>query len=184
MWLYDLCRKSRPRTLVEIGTSYGFSTLFLLAAIAKNSLGQLTSIDPYARSFAHGIALASVSALGVESSFRYLEERSDRAAVDLAREGASFEFVFIDGSHRFDDVLTDFYLFAPLCASGCDVIFDDLWMASIQSVVSFVRTNRTDFQERPTPEPNIAVFRKVGADSRSWDHFRPFSVSRGSGGSQ
>ena len=103
----------------------------------------------------------------------------ERAATDLAREKASFDVIFIDGNHRFDDVLTDFYLYASLCADRGFVIFDDLWMPSIQSVVSFVRANRTDFEEQSTGESNIAVFQKTSSDSRRWDHFQRFGVTGG-----
>ena len=184
MWLFEICRKIRPKGILEIGTCYGFSSLFFLAAITKNGAGDVTSIDPYEESMWHGIALASVQATGAGPIFRHLAERSDRATTDLAREKASFQVILIDGSHRFDDALTDFYLCAPLCAEEGYVIFDDLWMPSIQSVVAFVRTNRADFQEQVTGESNIAVFKKVGADSRSWDHFQHFAVASESRGSR
>ena len=178
-WLFELCRKTRPKGILEIGTCYGFSSLFFLAAVTKNGAGSVTSIDPYEEAVWHGIALASVQAIGANAIFRHLAERSDRAATDLAREKASFDVIFIDGNHRFDDVLTDFYLYASLCADRGFVIFDDLWMPSIQSVASFVRANRADFQEQSTGESNIAVFQKMGNDSRRWNHFQRFGVTGG-----
>jgi hypothetical protein len=122
----------------------------------------VTSIDPYEELLWHGIALASAQATGTSAIFRHLAERPERAATDLAREEASFEVIFIDGSHRLDEALTDFFLCANLCAERGIIIFDDLWMPSIQSVVSFVKTSRADFQEQSTGESNIAVFQKVG----------------------
>jgi predicted O-methyltransferase YrrM len=183
LWLFRLCRNTRPDAILEIGTCYGFSSLFFLAAVNKNGAGSVTSIDPYERSMWHGIALAWVRKIGADSRFRHLEERSDRAATDLARENMAFKVIFIDGNHRFDDALTDFYLFSALCVAGGYVIFDDLWMPSVQSVVSFVRANRSEFQEQTTDESNIAVFKKVGEDSREWDHFRRFEVAGNSKGS-
>jgi predicted O-methyltransferase YrrM len=183
-WLYALCREIKPKEILEIGTCYGFSSLFFLAAITKNGLGRVTSIDPYEEAMWHGIALASVQASGAASQFQHLAERSDRASTDLARQKASFQVIFIDGSHRFDEALTDFYLFAPLCAEDGYVIFDDLWMPSIQSVISFVRGNRPDFREQSTGESNIAVFKRMGQDLRSWDHFQNFAVASESRGSQ
>jgi len=182
MWLYENCRTRRSRSVLEIGTCYGYSALFILAAISKNEVGRLTSIDPSERTVCHGIALRSIEKVGAGQCFRHIEDRSDRAAIDLAREGAAFDLIFIDGNHRFDDVLTDFYLFAQLCVKGGQVVFDDMWMPSIRAVVSFVRANRADFREVPNAERNIAVFEKVGEDAREWDHFRPFSIVRQSGG--
>ena len=176
-WLYELCREIKPKEILEIGTCYGFSSLFFLAAVTKNGMGRVTSIDPYEEAMWHGIALASVKASGASEKFQHLAERSDRASTDLARQKASFQVIFIDGSHRFDDVLTDFYLFAPLCAENGYIIFDDLWMPSIQSVVAFVRGNRLDFREQATTESNIAVFKRTSQDSRPWDHFQRFAVA-------
>jgi hypothetical protein len=75
------------------------------------------------------------------------------------------------------DVLTDSYLYASLCTNRGFVIFNDLWMPSIQSVASFVRANRTGFEEQSTGESNIAVFQKTGGDSRRLDHFQRFAVA-------
>ena len=62
--------------------------------------------------------IAHVSALGMESVFRYIEEPSVRAGVDLTRESTNFDVIFVDGSHRFDDAMSDFFLYAPLCGMG------------------------------------------------------------------
>jgi len=185
MWLYDLCVSVKPKATLEIGMAYGYSTLYFLAAISRNQFGHHIAVDPFQRSYWQGIGLAHAQALaptkGSDSAFLLLEDRSDRAATDLARSNSTFEVIFIDGNHRFDDVLVDFYLYAPLCAIGGHIILDDMWMSSIQTVVAFVRANRTDFVEVRTGISNICVFRKVGDDTHKWTDFRKFAVSRGSG---
>ena len=100
-------------------------------------------------------------------------------ATDLARSDSVFDLIFIDGNHRFDDVLVDFYLYAQLCNLGGYIIFDDMWLDSVQTVVSFVRANRTDFVEMHTTEKNICVFQKKSHDSRKFDDFHKFSLSGG-----
>lgn len=183
MWLYDLCVSARPKATIEIGMAYGYSTLYFLAAIAKRQEGHHTAIDPFQRSNWHGIGLTHARALapikGSDSTFLFIEDRSDRVATDLARSNSTFEVIFIDGSHRFDDVLVDFYLYAPLCATGGHMILDDMWMSSIKTVAAFVRANRADFVEVSTAEPNICVFRRIGDDSRAWTDFREFAVFPG-----
>jgi predicted O-methyltransferase YrrM len=177
MWIYELCLSVRPKATLEIGMCYGFSSLFFLAALAKNKSGHHTAVDPDVRKHWHGIGTTHVSALGMESVFRYIEEPSVRAGVDLTRESSNFDVILVDGSHRFDDAMSDFYLYAPLCGMGGRVIFDDMWMPSIQTAVAFVRANRKDFVESPQPHENICVFTRVGQDVREWDHFQPFSNS-------
>ena len=180
MWLYDLCLSSKPQSTLEIGMAYGFSTLFFLGAIAKNRLGRHTAIDPFQKSHWHGIGLTLANeysaTLGDNSAFHFIEDRSDRAATDLAREKQCFDIVFVDGNHRYDDVLVDFYLYSQLVSNGGLIIFDDMWMSSVKSAVEFIRTNRRDFGEIVSPVPNVAVFQKVGNDCRRWDEFSAFRV--------
>jgi predicted O-methyltransferase YrrM len=48
-FLYALVRSLRPHAIVETGTASGFSTTYLLAALERNELGRLISIDlPFA----------------------------------------------------------------------------------------------------------------------------------------
>ena len=179
MWLYNFCLSSKPKATLEIGMAYGYSTLYFLAALARNQSGCHTAIDPFQHQHWRGIGFthANAYAASAGSTFRFVEERSDRTATDLARTNSRFDLIFIDGNHRFDDVLTDFYLYAPLCEVGGHIIFDDLWMSSIQTAVAFVRANRSDFVEIPNQHENVSIFRKVAEDLRSWDHFQGFAVS-------
>jgi len=167
MTLYRLALEAK-RTC-EIGMAFGYSTLFFMAAGAGH-----TAIDPFQDAEWHGVGRTVAG-----PQLRWLNERSDRAAVDLARAGESFDLIFIDGNHRFDDVLTDFYLFAPLCGIGGRIVLDDMWMPSIQAVVAFLRTNRTDFALalHDARTPNISVFQRVAKDTREWTHFTPFDAS-------
>src|SRR6266498_72215 len=43
--LYSLVRASRPATVVEFGTSYGISTLYLAAAVADNGVGHVYTTE-------------------------------------------------------------------------------------------------------------------------------------------
>jgi len=185
MWLYDLCLSVKPKATLEIGMAYGFSTLYFLAAIARNQTGHHTAVDPFQSSYWHGIGLAHVKghlpATGTDSCFSFIEDRSDCVATDLVRSNSRFDLIFIDGNHCFDAVLVDFYLYAPLCEIGGLIIFDDLWMSSVQTVVAFLRTNRSDFVELHVTEPNVCVFQRVGEDMRKWDHFKDFVVAHGTG---
>src|SRR5215475_13456731 len=43
--LYILARARRPNTIVEFGTSYGISTLYLAAGVADNGVGSIVSTE-------------------------------------------------------------------------------------------------------------------------------------------
>lgn len=181
MWLYNLCLSQKPESILEIGLAYGFSTLYILAAIEKNRVGHHTAIDPLQSSHWHGIGLTHAKLLSpvntADISFRFIEDFSVNTATDLRRSNSSFDLIFIDGGHRFDDVLVDFCLYSHLCAMNGLIILDDKWLSSIKTVAAFIRKNRDDFVELKVDLPNVFVFKKTGVDSRSWQHFRSFHVS-------
>jgi predicted O-methyltransferase YrrM len=185
MTLYSLCVSSGVTTILEVGLGYGFSTVFLLAALDRTGVGTLTAIDPFQATDWHGIGvtharrLTSGSPALTARSFEWIEDRSDRALVDLERAGRTFGLVFIDGYHRFDDVLVDFYLSARVCDTGGLIVFHDIWLDSVEAVTSFVRHNRADFAEVPTACENLCVFRRTGEDRRDWSHFVDFPLRRG-----
>jgi predicted O-methyltransferase YrrM len=176
MWLYHDYRHRAPRASLEIGMAYGCSTLFFLAAIAKNGHGSHTAIDPFEHSYWHGIGMEKVREVG-SNAFRLIDDSDVHASTDLTREQKAFDFIFIDGSHRFDDALVDFTLYAPLLNRGGLIVFDDTWMPSIRTAVAFVQMNRHDFKQVPVPH-RFAAFERIADDTRLWNHFIPFVVAQ------
>lgn len=172
--LYHLCRDSGAARTMEIGCAYGFSTLYFLAAISSNPAATHTAIDPWETHAWHGIAVANARAVGMDKSFRLIEEKSFLAVPRLIRDKNEYDVIFIDGSHRFDDTLVEFALCALACKMGGYIVLDDMWMPSTRKAVSFVRRNRRDFSEIATPVLNLAAFQRVAEDKRNWDHFEDF----------
>ena len=176
MWIYELCRRSKPQATLEIGLACGFSTLYFLAALVENGSGRHTSIDPHQLKVPGqwaGIGLAHGSRFGGER-FRFLEEPSFAAIPHLADNSEHFDIIFIDGRHFFDVVVTEFTLGAELCSMGGHIVLHDMWLPAIRRAVAFLRANRTDFNYITTPEPNIAVFQRTGTDDRQFKHFVDF----------
>jgi len=180
--LHSLCVTDRVTAILEVGLAYGFSTVFLLAALDRTGRGTHTAIDPFQMTDWHGIGITHAHELIAHSarltsrSFTWIEDRSDRALVDLERAGRTYGLVFIDGYHRFDDVLVDFTLSARMCGSGGLIVFHDMWLDSIKAVASFVRHDRPDFAEVATACENLCVFRRTGEDRRDWSHFVDFPL--------
>ena len=73
----------------------------------------------------------------------------------LSKAG-KFDFIFIDGNHRFDDVLVDFYLSDQLISPGGLIVFDDMWMRSVRTTINFILTNR-QYKIAQQPVENIMV---------------------------
>lgn len=182
MTLFSLAVERRVTHTLEVGLAYGFSAVYLLAALERNGGGSHTAIDPYQATDWNGIGATTAAALVSDAAtlsplaFRLIQERSDPALIDLARAGRTFGLTFIDGYHRFDDVLVDFTLAARMCPVGGLIVLHDMWLDSIAAVASFLRHNRLDFAEVSTGCDNLFAVRRVGADLRNWDHFVTFPL--------
>ena len=170
---------------LEVGLGYGFSTAYLLAALANRRQADAVThlaIDPFQLTDWKGIGITTAGDLVAaspwlsDSSFHCVQERSDIALAGLLKEGRFFDLAFIDGYHRFDDVLVDFTLVAQMCPAGGVIILHDMWLPGIASIAGFIRSNRADFAEVQTGCENLFAVMRVGDDIRNWDHFEPFAT--------
>lgn len=174
--LHRIARAHRTKTSLEIGFAYGFSTIWLLDALSVQVESSHLAIDPLERRVWQGVGLRQVERVSeLGPTFGWVEDYSIHALSQLIRQKRKFDLVFIDGNHRFDDVLVDFYLADQVLAVGGLMAFDDLWMQSVRSVISFVSLNR-DYQLVEQRATNMAVFRKLADDHRPWHHFRRFET--------
>jgi predicted O-methyltransferase YrrM len=173
LYIYQLCRRVRPRRTLEVGFAEGFSTLYFLAAARENGAGLHVAVDPFENSDYHGIGLQKVRETEMSAGFRFLEEKSVVALPRLAAEGLPYDVIFIDGDHKYDAELADFVLADVLCPKGGYLLFHDTWMASTKKLVSFIQGNRADYRREPTGV-NIAAFQKIADDRRDWRHFVDF----------
>lgn len=174
MLLRDLVLGQRPQFTLEIGLAYGFSSLYILDALETLGVGHHFALDPYQRSYWHGIALAHVEAAGAGDRFTFIEERAAHALPRFLELGIRPGVIFIDGDHKFDSAFVDFYFAAQLCPPGGVIVLDDMWMPAIRRVTAFIEANRHDFTREASDIDNVAIFRRTGEDARSWDHYVPF----------
>jgi predicted O-methyltransferase YrrM len=172
--IHDFLRSHSIKKSLEIGFAYGFSTIWILDAMQSNPH---VAIDPFEKTGWHGIGLVQVKRLGFKYNFRWIEDYSIHSLSDMIRQKERFDFIYIDGNHKFDDVLVDFYLSDQLLNLGGYIAFDDMWMQSIRTVVSFVQNNRA-YALVTQPIENMAILQKQHNDNRDWTHFAPFEVAR------
>jgi predicted O-methyltransferase YrrM len=170
--LNRLVRENGTSVSLEIGLAYGFSTIWIMDALASD--GRHIALDPCQSSLWKGVGRTQAERLPGKR-FELLEEYSIHALSDFIRAGKRFDFIFIDGNHRFD-VLVDFYLSDQALEVGGLMVLDDMWMASIRTVAAFVVGNRAYEMVRQA-SPGILALRKLRDDDRNWRHFRPFAVA-------
>lgn len=174
MLLYSLVRKIKPENTLEIGLAYGFSTVYFLAGIHANGKGHHVAIDEFQNDWG-GIGATRAEVLGIQPDrFEFFAESSAQSLSRFERENRRFEFIFIDGDHKFDGVLIDFTLAARLCKLGSQILLDDTHMPPVQKAKSFIQKNRLDFTEVPASDSRFAIFQMTDTDKRKWDHYASF----------
>ena len=172
MWIYGLCLSVKPKATLEIGMCYGFSSLFL-AAIAKNKSGHHTAVDPDVRRTGMASALPM-------SAFSPSNPSSATSKNPLSAQGST-SHVKAQNSMSFSSteaialmMRVDFYLYAPLCGMGGRIIFDDMWIPSIQSAVTFFARIAKILWRAPNPTETSASSRESAKTSASGIIFSRF----------
>lgn len=168
-YLHELVRTNGFRRTLETGLGLGLSA----ASIMTASQHRHVAIDPFQANYG-SCGLNNIERLGLSANLEFHADYSHSVLPRLLNQGRTFEFIFIDGDHKFDGQFVDFYYAASLIEQGGLVLLHDTWMRGTSYLISYVRGNREDFEYVPQPLRNIAVFRKTGADRRDWMHFEGF----------
>jgi predicted O-methyltransferase YrrM len=171
--LFQIAQQPNVNSCLEIGLAYGFSTIHILEGLVGKSGANHTAIDPFADEYWGGVGLRAVQNLGFHN-FQWIKDLSIHAITNFIKVKQKFDYIYIDGNHRFDDILVDFYLSDQVLNINGFLILDDMWMKSSQLVKKFISTNR-EYEEIKTNIENIAVFKKRLDDSRNWDHWVDFT---------
>jgi predicted O-methyltransferase YrrM len=149
-WLMDLAIRLGARNIVEFGTSFGVSAVWLGAA-GRETHGRVTTteIEPGKVRAAR----AHLAEAGLDDIVTVLE---GDAAVTLADHQGPVDLLFFDGwSDRYRTLLD---LLEPKLAEGAVLLIDN---ATMPGTRGFVRAlgERPGWTPQPAPSPRMAVAR-------------------------
>ena len=142
MLLYGLIAINRPKTVLEIGTAEGYSTLCMAWAMTDYDIpGIIITIDPKSHDAKIKWPTLSYNEKdhGVTLSRKELWEKyADKKWIEKIRVISGFshdvlknekqltvDFAFIDGSHVFEAVKNDFFLVLRSVSNKFQILFDD-----------------------------------------------------------
>jgi len=130
--LYALARAIRPETVVEFGTSFGISTVYLAAAVTDNGTGHVVTTELSGKKAQ--AAQANLRAAGVAGAVSLL---TGDARETLAGLPGPVRLVLLDGWK--DLCLPVLRQLEPILAAGALVAADDTSMASMSEYLAYVR---------------------------------------------
>lgn len=130
--LYAVIRASRPETVVEFGTSFGISTIYLAAAVTDNGTGHVLTTELSSKKVK--AAGANLREAGVEAAVTILE---GDALETLADVPAPVGVVLLDGWK--DLCLPVLRLLEPKLAPGALVAADDTNGPAMANYLAYIR---------------------------------------------
>jgi predicted O-methyltransferase YrrM len=143
--LYTLVRATRPSTVVEFGTSFGISTLYLAAAVRDNGTGRVITTELSASKAR--AARETFAATGLDDVITLLE---GDALETLAGLDVSPGLVLLDGWK--DLCLPVLHLLEPHLAPGTLVVADDIDLRSLQPYLDYVRAPASGYENVTFPD--------------------------------
>lgn len=180
-FIYFFLKETEITKTLEVGFCYGCSTAYIISATQSKHY----AIDPHQELAWKNEGIKNLQGLDLYKYLILEEDFSHNALPKLIKEGVDIDFAFIDGDHKFDTIIIDFFYVDLLMNIGGYILLDDNWMPSTQLAIEWIRTNRSDYQEIELPAnvesipyrdnySNLVMFQKVGLDERQWDHFKDF----------
>ena len=139
----NLILEQKTQNTLETGMAFGTSTLAFLAAKRKAGIvkGKHLSIDPFQQLHYDDCGVMAVERAKLADSMQICYAFS---SIELPRQleaAVSFDLIYVDGSHLFEDAFLDAYFAVRLLRPGGIVLFDDSADRHVAKVVKFLRTN-------------------------------------------
>lgn len=142
--VWKLAEQTREGAIVEIGSFEGYSTILL--AEAANTCTKIFAIDPHVGKLCESDEEEShftgdtwqtfnknIQYAGVANKIRALKLKSEEAVLNWRNP---IGLLFIDGSHKYEDVKKDVLLWKPHLIPGGVVVFHDLWISGVRKVIT------------------------------------------------
>ena len=168
-FIFDFIKKHGIKKTLETGFAYAKSASHIIASTREKHI----SIDPFQDNYQR-LGLKNIEKLGLKSYLNLREDYSHNVLPEIVKSGEKYEFIFIDGDHKFDGEFVDFYYADLLLEEKGYILLHDTWMRSTRLVMKFIKSNRKDYKQLPTGLRNLALFQKCGTDNRNGMFFKEF----------
>jgi predicted O-methyltransferase YrrM len=173
VFMYGLCEQIRPKKILIIGNSYGFSTVFLALACPDASL----------------IAFDKYRTEGIKTTNRLLSGLADKEVIQAStpddipfiienRFDGEVDFVLIDAVHTNDIQTAEFEILDDYLSPRSVVVFHDVLSCGLLTSLSYLKKKFSDYDFRIINKSStgIAVCVKGEKNEHLENFLRYFSV--------
>jgi hypothetical protein len=146
----------KPTCSVEVGFTFGISTLYACDALKANGNPcRHIIMNPNQTSGFRGLDLANIQRADFLDMIERHERGSEIVLPQLFAEGLKVQAAIIVGWHTFDHTLVDFFYINKMLEVGGVVTIDDTFFPSISQLVDHILTYPCYEMFGSTPVPSI-----------------------------
>jgi hypothetical protein len=98
-------------------------------------------IDPFQESVWSNVGWELPRSAGLDAIATPMLAPSSTALAQLAAEGFIADAAFVDGSHRFHEVLVDLYFLRKIVRPGGLIVLDDNWAPPVRTAARYFEQN-------------------------------------------
>lgn len=168
-FIYDFIIENNLKSTLEIGFAFARSASHIMSATQAKHI----ACDPFQNNYGD-MGLKNIEKLHLSEKLDFRPDFSHNVLPVLHKENRKFDFIFIDGDHKFDGILVDFYYADLLLEVNGYVLLHDTWMRSTRLVEKFIKSNKTNYKYVSTPLRNFSLFQKMKEDTRDGMFFKEF----------
>ena len=143
-----------PNKVLEIGTFEGFYSLWIAEQLGKHEHFELHTIDPF-KGINYGVEQSyfddietkwntNLSICDYKNKITFHKDTSFNVLNKLYNENKKFDLIYIDGSHKYGDVLNDAMNGFDHLKKGGIIIFDDFNKAEVQKAILFFVNKKSE----------------------------------------
>lgn len=138
--LHWLVRVVEPETLLEIGTSVGYSALWMAAALEANEKGKLWTVESHKERFSR--AEKNIEAAGLGHRIQQLKGHAPEVFQEEGVMPERIDFAFFDATKKEHQSFYDAVL--PRMQSGGMIVVDNVQSHRFGEMEDFIRARHDD----------------------------------------
>ena len=171
--------KEKAAKTIEIGLAYGISALAICEGLIMNGSDTKShvALDPFQLGYSN-CGLQLLTDAGMIDLVEFLSEKSEIVLPRFLSENRQFDFAFVDGSHKFDNVFVDLFYLGQLVRPKGIIFLDDYQIKGVATAASFfVKNLDWTLEEISESDPyhQWAVLRTTAASKiRTFESFVEF----------
>ena len=134
--LFRLVNRLKPKTIVELGTSLGITTLYLSAPQQESTVYTLEGCPNIAE-----VARKNFEAME-RKNIRQRVGHFDSTLPQVLEEAPTVDFAFVDGNHQYEPTLRYFEMLLSKSSESTCIVFDDIhWSAGMEKAWKEISTS-------------------------------------------